>query len=115
MPKRKEIFKPTKGDKIWFMFNDIPVEVTVVETPLYYGPNGYDGVWKVNMPGVIGDMPVWPRRVFRTRTECLVFHIQDKQEDIEHVTQILQRAKEELKRVKKLYAKWTKMLEAANA
>lgn len=115
MPKLKEIFKPSKGDKIWLMFHDRPVEVIVVETPLYYGPNGYAGVWKVNMPGVIGDMPIWPRRVFATRKECLAYHIQDKREDIAHDRQIIRQDKEYLKRDQELYAKWFKMLEDEDA
>ena len=115
MPTIKEISKPKKGDKIWLMRDDVPVEVTVVKTPMHEGPNGYDGVWTVSMPGVVEDMQLWPRRVFATRKECLAYYIQDKREDIEHDRQFIQRDKEYLKRDEELYAKWFKMLEDEDA
>ena len=109
---KSKIFKPKKGDKLWLMFHDRPVEATVLETPKYYTRGkGYDGVWELSIPEVEDTVVVWPRRIFATRKECLAFHLQDKREAIAHDRQIIQQDKEYLKRDEELYAKWFKMLE----
>lgn len=112
---KSKVFEPKKDDKIWLMYHDRPVEAIVKKTPMYKGPNGYDGVWTLTIPDVAEPLMLWPRRVFRTRKECLAFHLQDKREDIEHDRQIIRRDKEYLKRDQDLYAKWFNMLEDEDA